>query len=74
MNLQDRLKPNYDMEKTPYPVIHCPYCSREYAPVSYIPTGDKYTLCCHHIIDKKIAVLGYVSLIDLEEENWDSEL
>jgi len=74
MSLQDRLKPEFDLMKTPYPVISCPYCGREYAPVSYLPTGDKYTLCCHHIIDQKIQVLGYVTLIDLEETEWDTEL
>ena len=75
MTLQDRLKPEYDMFKTPYPVMgKCPYCQKEYAPVSFIPSGDKYTLCCHHIIDRQIAVLGYVDLLALEETEWDTEL
>ena len=75
MTLQNRLKLTYDMMNTPYPVQKiCVYCGKEYAPISYLPTGDKYTLCCHHIIDKPIAVCGYVSLIDLEETDWDSEL
>ena len=74
MSLQDRLKPGYDLMNTPYPVIFCPYCEKEYAPVSYLPTGSKFTLCCHHVIDKPIKVLGYVSLEDLEQEEWDTEL
>jgi len=74
-DLSTRLKLNYDMMKVPYPVMGtCPYCNRRYAPVSYLPSGDKYTICCHHIIDRPVAVVGYVTLVDLEETEWDTEL
>jgi len=71
--LRYRLKPTYELGM--YPVMQqCVYCNRDYAPISYLPHGDKYTICCHHVIDKQIEVIGYVNLIDLEDTDWDTEL
>lgn len=74
LDLTSKIKLTYDINNTPYPVAHCPYCETKVAPISFIPDGSKFFLCCHHVIDKPIPVLGYVSLIDLEETEWDTEL
>ena len=73
-NLSNRVKPNFDLNSNMYPVINCIYCGMQGIPVSYITDGSKFTLCCHHIIDQQIPVLGYVTLIDLEDTEWNYEL
>ena len=74
-SLKDRIKLD---KKSPgdYPVVDCPLCNKKDVPVAFLYFEIKpipYCLGCHCVIEK-LEPKGYVSLIDLEECEWNSEI
>ena len=73
------LKPEPDFEYV-YPIIDCPICGEINVPVSQLhlindglPKTINYCLKCHQVIEE-LKPKGYVSMLELEEIGWDSEL
>lgn len=64
-----------------YPIIDCPICGKVGVPVgefSFLENDSykitKYCLNCHQTINEMLTPKGYVSILELEEEGWDTEL
>ena len=64
-----------------YPVIDCPLCDKQDVPVSelsFIEDGMfktiKFCLNCHQPLNEMPIPKGYISIIELEHEEWDTEL
>jgi len=59
------------------PVIDCIVCGKTDVPVFYTTIDFRpapYCLCCHIIIPTNFVPKGFVTMIDLEETEWDSEI
>jgi len=64
-----------------YPVIDCPICGKEDVPVGelgFIDDGSlkmlRYCLNCHQPLNEMPTPKGYASILELEEEGWNTEL
>ena len=58
-----------------FPVGDCTTCGRKRVPFAYTNTTPPigYCLNCHNAVENTKA-RGYVSLVDLEESEWDIEI
>lgn len=64
-----------------FPVVDCPKCKLIAAPygISVLSNGIEYItrwycLNCGHSVLERPDIKGWVSLVDIEEANWETEL
>ena len=73
------MKPEPDLDYI-YPVADCPNCDKRDMPfgtLSYIVNGIlktmTYCLNCHNSVEE-IVPKGYLSMLELEDSEWNTEL
>jgi len=64
-----------------YPVVDCPECKETDVPYGVFSSSNSeeyithyYCLNCKHSTLQKPEIKGWITLLDLEECGWDSEL
>ena len=75
------MKPESDFDYI-YPVSDCPNCGKQDVPFGTLYFQDEfgmpqamiYCLSCHTKIEKMVLIKGYLSILEMEESGWNSEL